>query len=117
MCANWKGLGVALGAGYYLMNPAAAERDSKKIKEESQAYGNKFDSAVDDAMAQAKSYSKDATAELKSTISNVKTKAGDFVDDASSEAKKKYADAQAELSKLKEDTKTEASKAKRGWFS
>lgn len=119
------GLGLALGAGYYLMNPAAAQHDSEKIKETSQrfanfysyceaskfsSYGNKFDKAVDDAMAQAKTYGKDAEKDLKKSFEDIKTKAGNFADDASAEAQKKFADAKAEVTKLTEDTKVSRSR-------
>lgn len=84
------------------MNPSAAERDSKKIKQETQHIGNKFDNAVDDAMVQAKSYGKDATKDLKQTFEEARVKAGNLADEASAEAKKKFADAKAELTKAKE---------------
>lgn len=107
------------------MNPASAQHDSEKIKETSQNYGNKFDKAVDDAMAQAKALGKDAEKDLKKvcgsfqhdivvpfrnlicvkSYEDIKTKAGNFADDASAEAQKKFADAKAELTKATEETK------------
>lgn len=84
------------------MNPGAAEHDSKKIKEESQNLGNKFDNAVDNAVDKAKAYSQDARKELKQTYEEAKTKAENFTDEASAEARKKFADAKADLTKAKE---------------
>lgn len=84
------------------MNPSAAQRDSQKIKEDTQAYGNKFDSAVDNAVNHAKTYGQEASKELKQSLEDARVKAGNLADDASVEARKKFADAKAELTKAKD---------------
>ncbi|BFZ57477.1 hypothetical protein PYCC9005_004529 [Savitreella phatthalungensis] len=107
------GLGAALGAGYYLLNPGRAEHDAKVIKRETQNYGDKFDNAVDNAVDKAKAYGKDAKDDIASALSDAKRKAENFGDDVKREASKLGHDAQ----KAGEDLKAEAKKEKRGWFS
>lgn len=65
------------------------------------SYGNKFDKAVDDAVAHAKSYGKDAEQDLKKSFEDIKHKAGDV----SAEAQKKLAEAKAEVTKSTEQAK------------
>lgn len=68
------------------------------------SYGNKFDKAVDDAVAQAKSYGKDAEQDLKKSFEEIKHKAGDVT----AEAQKKLAEAKAEVTKGTEQAKVRA---------
>lgn len=98
-------LGVAAGAGYYLMNPSKAQHDADVIKEKSQTYGNKFDNAVDNAMDKAKEYGKEAKQDIRNTYEEVKAKASNAATEV-----------QGEAEKLKTDVKAEANK-KKGWFS
>lgn len=71
------------------------------IKKETQNYGNKFDSAVDDAMAKAKAQGQTASAELQKKY-----------EEAKSEASAKL----HELEGKGEAKIEEAKKQSRGWF-